>query len=47
MSLDVFQNGRVEKFKIVYFKKTQKRMMGDMSSVLEEVFYYLPVYSVC
>ena len=29
------------------FQENPKRMMGDMSSVLEEVFYYLPVYSVC
>ena len=25
------------------FKENAKRMMGDMSLVLEEVFYYLPM----
>ena len=27
------------------FQENPKRKMGDMSSALEEVFYYLPVYS--
>ena len=45
MTLAVFQHGRVEKFKKVYIKKTPKGRWGDMSSALEEVFYYLPVYS--
>ena len=45
MTLAVFQHGRVEKFNKSLFQENPKRKMGDMSSALEEVFYYLPVYS--
>ena len=45
MTLAVFQHGRVEKFKKVNLKENPKSKMEDMSSALEEVFYYLLVYS--
>ena len=31
----------------LFISRKPKKDDGDMSSVLEEVFYYLPVYSVC
>ena len=35
----------IGKIKKSLFQENPKRKMGGMSSALEEVFYYLPVYS--
>ena len=40
--IPAWSSGKIQKH---LFQENAKRKMGDMSSALEEVFYYLPVYS--